>query len=71
MRMEVAFERAGDAWLPLFRPAAEQGEPAPLPADEIEPGQIARHVRPMATAGEVRGQGRDHRHRHVRRSAAG
>jgi acetyl-CoA acetyltransferase/uncharacterized OB-fold protein len=49
MRMEVTFERAGDAWLPLFRPAAEPGEPAPLPADEIEPGQIARYVRPMAT----------------------
>jgi len=52
MRMEVVFARVGDVWLPLFRPvdpAAEQGEPAPLPSDEIEPDQIWRHVRPMAT----------------------
>jgi acetyl-CoA acetyltransferase/uncharacterized OB-fold protein len=49
MRMEVVFAQAGDAWLPLFRPAAEQGEPAPLPSDEIEPDQMWRHVRPMAT----------------------
>jgi acetyl-CoA acetyltransferase/uncharacterized OB-fold protein len=48
MRMEVVFERAGEFWLPLFRPAAEQGAPAPLPAEEIEPGQAWRHVRPMA-----------------------
>lgn len=25
MRMEVVFERAGEVWLPLFRPVAEQG----------------------------------------------
>ncbi len=52
MRMEVVFARAGDAWLPLFRPvdpAAEQGELAPLPSDEIEPDQMWRHVRPMVT----------------------
>ena len=49
MRMEVVFARAGDVWLPLFRPVAEQGEPAPLPSDEIEPDQMWRHVRPMAT----------------------
>ncbi|WP_406444720.1 OB-fold domain-containing protein [Streptomyces sp. NBC_00631] len=50
MRMEAVFERAGeDVWLPLFRPAAEQGEPAPLPADDIEPGSVARHIRPMRT----------------------
>jgi len=49
MRMEVVFEQAEDVWLPLFRPAGEQGDPAPLPADEIEPGQVWRHVRPMAT----------------------
>ncbi|MBA9005374.1 thiolase C-terminal domain-containing protein [Thermomonospora cellulosilytica] len=47
MRMEVVFERAEDVWLPLFRPAAEQGEPAPPPPDEIEPDQVWRHVRPM------------------------
>ncbi|MFC5754049.1 thiolase C-terminal domain-containing protein [Actinomadura rugatobispora] len=49
MRMEVVFEHVEDVWLPLFRPAAEQGEPAELPRDEIEPGQAWRHVRPMAT----------------------
>ncbi|KAK1184964.1 OB-fold domain-containing protein [Streptomyces sp. NBS 14/10] len=37
MHMEVAFERAGEAWLPLFRPCAEQPEPSPLPADEPIP----------------------------------
>jgi acetyl-CoA acetyltransferase/uncharacterized OB-fold protein len=50
MRMEVVFAHAGDVWLPLFRPTAEQGEPAPLPRDEIEPEQVWRYVRPMATA---------------------
>ncbi|NEB02761.1 OB-fold domain-containing protein [Streptomyces sp. SID13726] len=44
MRMEVVFEQSGDVWLPLFRPAAEQGEPAPLPEDDTAPV-----VRPMAT----------------------
>jgi acetyl-CoA acetyltransferase/uncharacterized OB-fold protein len=47
MRMEVVFEQAEDVWLPLFRPVAEQGEPAPLPEDEIAPDQYWRHVRPM------------------------
>ncbi|WP_312871376.1 thiolase C-terminal domain-containing protein [Amycolatopsis acididurans] len=50
MRMEVVFEQAEDVWVPLFRPVAEQGAPAPLPHDEIEPEQFCRHVRPMATA---------------------
>lgn len=49
MRMEVVFERAGDAWLPLFRPAADQGEPAPFLTDAIEPAQFRSHVRPMVT----------------------
>ncbi|XVQ14707.1 thiolase C-terminal domain-containing protein [Spirillospora sp. CA-255316] len=49
MRMEVVFEHVEDVWLPLFRPAAGQGEPAPLPQDEIEPDQVWRHVRPMVT----------------------
>jgi acetyl-CoA acetyltransferase/uncharacterized OB-fold protein len=49
MRMEVVFEQAGDVWLPLFRPAAGPRELAPLPADEIEPDQVWRHVRPMVT----------------------
>ncbi|GAA0936618.1 thiolase C-terminal domain-containing protein [Actinocorallia libanotica] len=49
MRMEVVFERVEDVWLPLFRPAADQGEPAPPVRDEIEPDQMWRHVRPMAT----------------------
>jgi len=50
MRMEVVFEQAEDVWLPLFRPVPDQGEPAALPSDEIEPDQLWRHVRPMATA---------------------
>jgi acetyl-CoA acetyltransferase/uncharacterized OB-fold protein len=49
MRMEVVFEPVEDVWLPLFRPVAGQGEPAPLPADEIEPDEFRRHVRPMVT----------------------
>jgi len=49
MRVEVVFEQAEDVWLPLFRPVAEQGEPAPLPQDEIAPEQMWRHVRPMVT----------------------
>jgi acetyl-CoA acetyltransferase len=49
MRMQVVFEQIEDVWLPLFRPAAEQGEPAAPPSDEIEPDQMWRHVRPMAT----------------------
>ncbi|MGW3285840.1 thiolase C-terminal domain-containing protein [Streptomyces sp. NPDC001002] len=45
MRMEVVFEPVGDdVWLPLFRPAAEQGDPAPLPEDGPPP-----RSRPMAT----------------------
>lgn len=50
MRMEVVFEPAGDVWLPLFRPTAEQPPLAELPRDEIEPDQIRLHIRPMATA---------------------
>jgi len=49
MRMEVVFEAAEDVWLPLFRPVPEQGQPAALPVDEIEPDQVWRHVRAMAT----------------------
>lgn len=49
MRVEVVFEQFDDVWLPLFRPTAEQPEPAPLPTDEIEPADYHRHVRPMAT----------------------
>lgn len=49
MRLEVVFEQVDDVWLPLFRPVAEQPEPAELPADELEPEQVHRHVRPMAT----------------------
>jgi acetyl-CoA acetyltransferase len=36
-------------WLPLFRPVAERGEPAPLPPDEIPLDEMWRHVRPMVT----------------------
>ena len=49
MRMEVLFEQAGEVWLPLFRPTAEQGEPVPLPEDEVEPGSVLCHISPMVT----------------------
>ncbi|WP_406333427.1 thiolase C-terminal domain-containing protein [Streptomyces sp. NBC_00203] len=49
MRMEVVFEQVENTWLPLFRPAAEQGPPAPLPSDEVAPDQLRPRVRPMAT----------------------
>lgn len=49
MRMEVVFQQVDDVWLPLFRPAAEQGEPAALPKDEVEPEQMASRIRPMAS----------------------
>lgn len=42
MRMEAVFERAGNAWLPLFRPAPHQPPPAELPAD----GPVTPHLRP-------------------------
>ncbi|MEU6541188.1 OB-fold domain-containing protein [Streptomyces sp. NPDC047000] len=40
MLMEVVFEQAGDTWLPLFRPAADQPDPAPLPSGEPAPDRI-------------------------------
>lgn len=49
MRMQVHFEQVEDVWLPLFRPAENRSDPAPLPRDEIEPDQMWRHVRPMLT----------------------
>ncbi|WP_063063122.1 thiolase C-terminal domain-containing protein [Nocardia violaceofusca] len=49
MRMEVVFEQHEDVWLPLFRPTAEQPEPAPLPADDIDPDRFAEHVRPRVS----------------------
>ncbi|MEU6753590.1 OB-fold domain-containing protein [Spirillospora sp. NPDC046719] len=52
MRMEVVFEHVEDVWLPLFRPAAGQGEPAPLPRDDPEPEDVHRYVRPMPAAGK-------------------
>ena len=47
MRMEVVFEQVEDVWLPLFRPVADQPEPAPLPDDEEGPEEIRAKVRPM------------------------
>lgn len=44
MRMEAVFEQAGDAWLPLFRPCAEQPPPASLPEDT----QVTAHLRPAS-----------------------
>ncbi|MEY9836552.1 OB-fold domain-containing protein [Streptacidiphilus sp. EB103A] len=49
MRMEVVFQQDGEVWLPLFRPAAGEGELAPLPSDEVAPDQFGSRVRPMAT----------------------
>lgn len=46
--VEVVFEQADDVWFPLFRPSAD-GEPGPLPADEIAPERFGDHVRPMLT----------------------
>ncbi|MGX9673351.1 thiolase C-terminal domain-containing protein [Mycobacterium sp. HM-7] len=48
-QMEVVFEQHEDVWLPLFRPVADQPALAPLPTDEIEPQDYAKHVRPMIT----------------------
>lgn len=45
MRMEVVFERAGETWLPLFRPTAQQSPPAPLPPDDPAPERMRAHVR--------------------------
>ncbi|WP_328392868.1 thiolase C-terminal domain-containing protein [Nocardia sp. NBC_00416] len=47
MRLEVVFQQDDDVWLPLFRPAAQQPDPGPLPTDEIPPDQFAHHVAPM------------------------
>ncbi|HUO37910.1 MAG TPA: OB-fold domain-containing protein [Mycobacterium sp.] len=49
--VEVVFEKVADVWLPLFRPATEQGtEPVALPADEIAPENFGQHVRPMLSS---------------------
>ncbi|WP_309058862.1 OB-fold domain-containing protein [Streptomyces sp.] len=45
MLMEVVFEQAGDTWLPLFRPAADQPDPAPLPTDDPAPERMREHLR--------------------------
>lgn len=49
-QVEVTFLPDDDVWLPVFRPVVDSDGPAPLPADEIAPGDIAAHVRPMVTA---------------------
>jgi acetyl-CoA acetyltransferase/uncharacterized OB-fold protein len=43
MPVEVVFERVDDVWLPLFRPV--DGDPRPLPADEIAPRDYPDVVR--------------------------
>jgi len=45
MFMEVVFEQVDDVWLPLFRPAADQPAPAPLPPDDPAPERMRAHVR--------------------------
>jgi acetyl-CoA acetyltransferase/uncharacterized OB-fold protein len=52
--VEVVFEKvtdkAGEAWLPLFRPTADE-EPGPIPQDEIAPQDFGRFVSaPLTTA---------------------
>ncbi|MET8976556.1 OB-fold domain-containing protein [Streptomyces sp. NPDC004539] len=57
MRMEAVFERAGEAWLPLFRPSAEQGEPAPLPPDEPVTPHLRSPVRKFEDKAVITGTG--------------
>jgi acetyl-CoA acetyltransferase/uncharacterized OB-fold protein len=47
-QVEVVFEQAEDVWLPLFRPVPD-GDPEPLPVDEIAPERFGEYVRPMLT----------------------
>ncbi|MFD4401176.1 OB-fold domain-containing protein [Nocardia sp. NPDC058499] len=47
MRMEVVFEKAGEVWLPLFRPVRGGDGPAELPAGEFEPAAAHEHIRRM------------------------
>jgi acetyl-CoA acetyltransferase/uncharacterized OB-fold protein len=48
--VEVVFDKHGDIYLPLFRPAADQPDaPAPQAVDEIAPERFSEHVRPMLT----------------------
>lgn len=49
MTMEVRFVASGEHWVPVFAPAAEQAEPAPLPEDELPVERIGEFVRPMLT----------------------
>ncbi|MCV7383250.1 thiolase C-terminal domain-containing protein [Mycolicibacter longobardus] len=49
-QLEVVFEQHEDVWLPLFRPAGDVTDVAPLPDDEIAPQDFSSHVRPMVTA---------------------
>ncbi|MER6957130.1 OB-fold domain-containing protein [Streptomyces sp. NPDC000618] len=51
MRLEVVFEEAGETWLPLFRPTAEQPPPAPLPPDDPAPERIRDHLRTPRSTG--------------------
>lgn len=47
-QVEVVFEQVEDVWFPLFRPLPE-GEPTPLPEDEIAPERFGEYVQPMLT----------------------
>ncbi|WP_067889618.1 thiolase C-terminal domain-containing protein [Nocardia vaccinii] len=49
MRMRVVFEQVDDVWLPLFEPTGEQITSPRIPEEEIEPENVHRYVRPMAT----------------------
>ncbi|MEV0580220.1 OB-fold domain-containing protein [Streptomyces sp. NPDC050392] len=51
MRMEAVFAQAGEAWLPLFRPCADDENPlATLPSDDPAPERIRAYSRaPLPT----------------------
>ena len=63
-QVEVVFEQVEDVWLPLFRP--DRRRRARSPAGRRDRAGALRRIRPAdADHGEIRGQGRAHRDRHV------
>ncbi|WP_416969681.1 thiolase C-terminal domain-containing protein [Streptomyces sp. 4F14] len=55
MPMEVVFEQAGEAWLPLFRP--RDGDPAPLPDDEPVTPHLRAPLRKFEDKAVITGTG--------------
>lgn len=64
MRLEVVFEHVEDVWLPLFRPRPNRGPGFAAAGRGGTRAHAAPHT-PDGHAREVRGQGRDQRHRDV------